>query len=348
MENDLKTIKNALVFIVIFIAVYTTTILSSILIPLALALFIVLLIEPLLHWLKTKNINFTISVIMILLIGAYLINVFGSIIYNTAQSIVEQQDRLGMQLSAKLKPLMSWLSENTALLTNLNEGKQSLGDLISKDWIITTSGTVAGLLGNLGQLIFMTALYFFAFLGGILNYQNFIKYVSKNKDDGRMLRTFNSVKASINMYMKVKFLVSLATGFCFSLMCWIFNVDFPFFWGFLAFSFNFIPTVGSFIATVPPVLLGIIQIDSGFALLAFISLLIITQIIFGNIIEPRLLGHSFAINTVFVILSLVFWGYVWGIVGMILSTPILVFIKAILDQFPEYQIVSRLMGVTKD
>lgn len=349
MEQDLKSIKTFLSIIVIFLVTYSISLLSAILIPLALALFIVLLIEPVLHWLVSKKINFTFSVIIILVISIYTINGVGSIIYSTGQSIVDQQDKLYSQLVARMSPVLVWVKETTYIelpFSSKETAVEELWQLVSKDWLLTISGTFAGAISNLGQLVFMTALYFFALLGGIMNYRQFINYVSKDSKDNKILSTFESVKTSINTYMKVKFLVSLSTGLLFWLICKLFNVDFALFWGFLAFSFNFIPTVGSIIATAPTVLLGIIQIESGPMIGFFIALLVLTQIVFGNIVEPNLLGKSFAINTVFVILSLVIWGYLWGIVGMVLSTPILVLTKAILEQIPDYQIVSRLMGVS--
>lgn len=350
MTKDLKSVKNLLTIIVAFLIVYSISILSSILIPLALALFFVLLVEPVLEWLVSKKVNFTLSVILLLIVTIYTLNGVGSIIYTTGQSIVDQQDKLYQQLVARISPILQWVKETINIelpFTSSETAVQELWQLVSKDWLLTASGTFAGVISNLGQLVFMTALYFFALLGGIMNYRNFLNYVSSDSDDNKMLKTFESVKSSINTYIKVKFLMSLSTGTTFWLLCLIFDVDFALFWGFLAFSFNFIPTVGSFIATLPAVLLGIIQIESGPIVILFILLLIATQIVFGNILEPNLVGKSFAINTVFVILSLVFWGYLWGVVGMILSTPILVLTKAILDQFPDYQIISRLMGVSE-
>jgi predicted PurR-regulated permease PerM len=351
MNADVKSIKNSLTIIVCFLIIYSIAILKSILIPLALALFFVLLIEPVLHWLMSKKMSFALSVILVLIVSIYLINGVGSIIYGTGQSIVEQQDKLYQQLVAKINPMLAWIKETIKLelpLVGSDTPVDDLWQLISKEWLLTASGSFAGALSNIGQLVFMTSLYFFALLGGIMNYQSFLNYVSAGDESERLLKTFESVKTSITTYVKVKFLVSLGTGSLFSIICLIFDVDFALFWGFLAFSFNFIPTVGSFIATLPAVLLGIIQIESAPMVVLFVLCLVAVQIVFGNILEPKLVGRSFAINTVFVILSLVFWGYLWGIVGMVLSTPILVLVKAILDQFPEYQVISRLMGVSEE
>jgi predicted PurR-regulated permease PerM len=161
------------------------------------------------------------------------------------------------------------------------------------------------------------------------------------------LEGFEQVKGSIVTYIKVKFLMSLCTGIGYGLICWMFGIDFPLFWGYIAFVLNFIPTVGSIIATVPPFLLGLIQLGSFGSILGLMALLLIVQFTFGNIIEPRLMGVSLALNTVVVILGLVFWGYLWGVIGMVLSVPMLVLVKVILAQFDDAKIVVRLMGTSK-
>jgi predicted PurR-regulated permease PerM len=104
--------------------------------------------------------------------------------------------------------------------------------------------------------------------------------------------------------------------------------------------------VGSILATIPPLLLGLIQLGSPAAIFGLFGLLLVVQFSFGNIIEPRLMGSSLSLNTVVVILGLVFWGYLWGIAGMVLSVPLLVLVKVILAQFEEASIVVRLMGTS--
>jgi AI-2 transport protein TqsA len=174
----------------------------------------------------------------------------------------------------------------------------------------------------------------------------YINYLEGDDDIGkqRLLKAFVEVKDAVASYMKVKFFTSLCTGLCFSLICWAFGLDFVVFWGFFAFLLNFIPTVGSIIATIPPILLGLIQIDSGANYLFFILLLVLTQFTWGNIIEPLMMGSSLALNTVTVILGLVIWGYIWGIAGMLLSVPLIVLARVILAQIPDADLIVKLMG----
>ncbi|MCA9481387.1 MAG: AI-2E family transporter, partial [Nitrospira sp.] len=113
----------------------------------------------------------------------------------------------------------------------------------------------------------------------------------------------------------------------------ILGIDFPVIWGLLAFLLNYIPNLGSIIAAVPPVLLGYIQFGLGRAVLVAIGFIIV-NVVFGNAVEPRLMGRKLGLSTLVVFLSLIFWGWVWGPVGMLLSVPMTMVVKIALGSSP--------------
>ncbi len=126
------------------------------------------------------------------------------------------------------------------------------------------------------------------------------------------------------------------------------KVDFPMTWAVFTFLLNFIPTVGSVIATVPPVLVALVQFYPGFwpAAIVLILLLAIQQTM-GSFIEPKLMGNSLNLSPVVILLSLVFWGWLWGIVGALLSVPIAAAIKIVCENIDALKPVSVLMGAGK-
>ncbi|UCE63456.1 MAG: AI-2E family transporter, partial [Nitrospirota bacterium] len=136
-----------------------------------------------------------------------------------------------------------------------------------------------------------------------------------------------------------------------TLWVWLLGIDFPLIWGLLAFLLNYIPNLGSIIAAIPAVLLGYIQFDPGRALLVALGYVII-NIVFGNFVEPRLMGRKLGLSTLVVFLSLVFWGWLWGPVGMLLSVPMTMIVKISLESNPSTQWVGILMdserGVSKN
>lgn len=347
MENDLRAVKNLLWFFFAVLMAYLLSVLAGLLIPLALALFLAILLQPILAWFERKNVGFGISLSVISITTLSGLALFGILVYQTGKSLMEEKEKLLSQINDKLGTLLERINLLPGVSVESADIVDNLRQLLSSDLLVESSGTFAGMLGSFTGSFLMTALYLVAFLGGILKYEQYIHYLQGDeKESQKMLEGFEQVKASIVTYIKVKFLMSLCTGIGYGLICWIFGIDFALFWGYLAFVLNFIPTIGSIIATIPPMLLGLIQLGSTGAILGLLALLLVVQFTFGNILEPRLMGSSLALNTVVVILGLVFWGYLWGVIGMVLSVPMLVLVKVILAQFDDAKIAVRLMGTS--
>lgn len=169
------------------------------------------------------------------------------------------------------------------------------------------------------------------------------KFSTVLRSRGPDLSRFEESAADIQKYLGIKTAVSLATGLLAYLACKIFGVAFPVLWGLVAFTFNYIPAIGSILAAVPPMLLTLIE--SGFwpAAGVFFCYLVI-NISLGNFVEPMLLGNRFGISTIVVIFSVLFWGYVWGPVGMFLAVPLTMMVKVMLDNSTDLQWISVLMG----
>ncbi len=345
-ENHLRTIKNSLIFLSGIVIAILLNELANLLIPLALALFFAILLQPVLAWFEKKSWPYSLSLVVIYLSSISSVALIGLMIYQTGVSLVKQKDKLFSQINEKLNGTLEWFEQVTGVVIESSEMTGKLSQMMSTDWIIKSSGTVAGFLGDFTGLFVMTSLYLIVLLGSIMKYEQYIKYLEQGDDDGakNLLKGFEQVKSSIVTYIKVKFLMSFFTGIGFGLVCWFFGIDFALFWGFLAFVLNFIPTVGSILATIPPILLGLIQLGSLGPLLLLALCLVIIQFVFGNFFEPKLLGSSLSLNTVVVIMGLVFWGYLWGVTGMILSVPLLVLLKVVLAQIPDADFIVRLMG----
>jgi AI-2 transport protein TqsA len=157
------------------------------------------------------------------------------------------------------------------------------------------------------------------------------------------LSRFAKITHEVQQYLGIKTVVSLVTGVLVGSWTWILGLDFPLFWGLLAFLFNYIPSVGSILASIPPVLLGLIQYGLGTSLLVGLGYLVV-NVTLGNLIEPNLMGRRLGLSTLVVILSLVFWGWVWGPVGMLLSLPMTMIVKIMLENTPDMHWIAILLG----
>ena len=137
---------------------------------------------------------------------------------------------------------------------------------------------------------------------------------------------FKTITANVNRYMGFKALISLATGVSIWILLALIGVDFAGTWGLLAFFLNFIPAIGSIIAAVPAVLWALVQLGLSSALLTSLAYLVV-NIIIGNFLDPRIIGRKLGLSPLVVIISLIFWGWVLGPIGMLLSVPLTMIAK---------------------
>ena len=158
------------------------------------------------------------------------------------------------------------------------------------------------------------------------------------------IKTFAKIEKDIIKFVKVKFVVSFLTGVGFFLACLAFDVSFPIFWGLLAFLINFIQFIGSIISVVLLSIFALVELDPSGTLVFFILVITGVQALFGGIVEPVMMGRTFSVNVVTVLVMLMLWGFIWGIPGLIMSIPITVFLRIVFDQFPQTKLISELMA----
>ncbi len=160
---------------------------------------------------------------------------------------------------------------------------------------------------------------------------------------GPDLNRFRSISQDIQKYLGIKTAASAATGILATLTCVLFKIDFPLLWGLVAFLFNYVPAIGSILAGIPPVVLALI-LHGFWPALGVMACYLIINVSIGNFLEPMLLGERFGISTVIVILSVLFWGFIWGPVGMLLAVPLTMLVKVMLDNSSDLRWISALMG----
>jgi predicted PurR-regulated permease PerM len=162
-------------------------------------------------------------------------------------------------------------------------------------------------------------------------------------DSEKTLNDLNDFSSTLNRYFVIKVIVSFFTGIIVMIMLSLFGIDYPILWGVLAFLLNFIPNIGSFIAAVPAILMALIQF--GFLTAGWVTIvyLVINSLV-GNVIEPRMLGRSLGLSSFIVFVSLVFWGWLLGPVGMFLSVPLTITLKIALESSERTEHIAVLLG----
>lgn len=170
------------------------------------------------------------------------------------------------------------------------------------------------------------------------------KITEKGVNYGKTVDILKDISQDLNTYFKIKAVASLATGLISYVVLLILGVDFAAFWALLIFLLNFIPTIGSVVATAFPVLIALVQFGGGYQFFVVGGILIFVQIIIGSILEPRYQGNTLNISPLFIILSLAFWGTLWGILGALLCIPILAITNIVLSKFESTQWISLLIS----
>ena len=150
----------------------------------------------------------------------------------------------------------------------------------------------------------------------------------------------------IQRFLGIKTVVSLATGFLAGFLCWAAGLDFFILWGILAWALNYIPVMGSIVAGIPPTILTLVLMGWPSALAVGVGYVAINTFL-GNFIEPMMMGRRFGISTLVVIISVMFWGWVWGPVGMFLAVPIMMMLKVILENSYEFRWIAVAISKEK-
>ncbi|MFK2821985.1 AI-2E family transporter [Arcobacter sp. YIC-80] len=314
----------------IFLIIYALTTLNNILTPLAIAILIWFLINALANTIKkipyfNSNIGDKLAIPLSLIIIFYFMFETGSFI---ASNIVELSDTIS-QLDSKFISILEKLSSFVGFDVSQKFEKLfeqfSLASIINK--VISAFGSVVS---NILQ-IFLYVLFLLIdqrFFNAKIN-ALFKNYDTRNKAK----EVLESISKTIRMYISITTIISLSTGILTYIICELFSLEGSVLWGFLAFILNFIPTIGSIIAVVIPILFALVQFTDLTSVLFLLICLASIQFLIGNIIYPRLMGNKLNISQFVVILSLVMWGAMWGTVGMFLSVPLMVILLIILSQF---------------
>jgi len=309
---------------------------KAIIVPFLLAAFIAIVSAPALFWLKKKRLPTWLA----LLVVVFVILSFGLAIAGLVGSSVND-------FSSKLPFHEEKLKQQTAVILGFF-GKIGI-DVLSIDLTeIFNPGAamklVASTLNELGKVLTNGFLIMLTVIFMLLEASSFPEKLGAILPDPEAsMERLKKFTNNVNRYMAIKTGVSLATGFLVTIFLIIMGVDYPLLWGLLTFVLNYIPNIGSIIAAVPAVLLAIIQLGPGKAIIVALGYVMI-NLVMGSVIEPRFMGRGLGLSTLVVFLSLLFWGWILGPVGMLLSVPLTITVKIALDSSEDTRWIAILLG----
>ena len=241
-----------------------------------------------------------------------------------SESLAAQLERWGV---ADAREKIQMAVENN--LSNLQEIR------FEKIWDVST-GVLSQVVGFFGASVVVVILTIFM-LSEARMFGRRLEAISQAR--GPNIARMLSATRDIQRYLAIKTAISLATGLLAGLLCWAAGLDFYVLWGILAFALNYIPVIGSLVAGVPPVVLALLIAGVPNALLVAGGYLLINNLL-GNFLEPLLVGRRFGISTLVVVISVLFWGWVWGPLGMLLAVPLTMMLKVVLDGSEEFRWIA--------
>lgn len=335
-----KVSTGSLVIIVIFICGLVLRLAKPVLFPFFLAIFLSFVLYPVLDFLTRLKIPKAISIVFILIVAFFVIYLLGVLFYSSGKSFASEfQENYSQKISSILASLqekfkLSGLEKNPLDWV----GQLDIGRIGS--FLLSSLGTFLSFISNL----FLIFIFLVFILSGRGKTKAKIKNSFSNKRGSKIIDVIQNIDSQIQKYLAIKTVVSFFTGVMTTLVLMIFGVDFAIAFGFLTFLLNYIPNIGSIIATALPLTIAVFQFENLWPAFWILVILSVIQMTMGNFVEPRLMGKGLGLSPLVVLFSLFFWGWLWGLPGMILAVPIVAIIKIVCNNIPSLQFVAALMS----
>lgn len=308
---------------------------QAILIPFMFAFFLALLASGPIYWLKRKKVP---SWIAVLIVTFFIIALFVFVATLLVNSVNQFSERLP-HYSQNLNQLNSDLA---AYFKKYNfDSTQIFGSINLNDYMTIFTKTLKGTVQAVSSFVVIIIMMIFMTLEAA-SFRSKVKVALKDKVD--MLR-FDGIAMDVQKYLVIKTFMSFVTGVLVGLWTWIIGLDFPLLWAMVAFILNYIPFIGSIVAAIPAIIFASLQLDLASAITLTIGYLVI-NIGLSNFVEPFLMGKRLGLSVLIVFLSLMFWGWVWGPAGALMSVPLTMIVKILFEHSSELHWVGVMMGNT--
>lgn len=311
------------------------------LVPFLIAAFLALItVRPML-WMQKNRVPAILAALIIVVVIMLILTVVGTIVGRSIADFTAALPGYQERLDDIVQGALNFAKRNL----NADESIQDIGDMINPGFAMSL---VATLLNGLKDVLTNTFLIIFTMIFILLEASSVGTKVEAAFGLGAVsMERPRAFLDNLGRYLGIKTLVSFATGFLVWLLTWTIELDFPLLWAMLAFLLNYVPAIGSIIAAVPAILLALVQLGPGEAVATMTGFVAI-NILFGNFIEPRLLGYGVGISPLVVFVGLLFWGWVFGPVGMLLSVPLTMTLKLALENDDSTRWVAIFLGSERD
>jgi predicted PurR-regulated permease PerM len=331
-EERSPLVKIAAIIIIFAGVIYA----KSLITPFLLALFISIICEQPVSWLEKRKIPRGLALVIVILGMIILFSGFAVLIGGTISSFSGNLSKYESTLTSLSDSFVKFLNDK-----GLNIHQDQLFSFIQPAKILEFTATALNTLVNMMGNTFLILLIVLFTLMEFGSFSVKAKAILIGTDES--VSYISTILQNIRHYLGIKTLICLLTGVFVFIALLIIGVDYPLLWALIAALMNYIPNIGSIIAALPAVLFALVQLGFGGALWTLGSFMIVNNVV-GNFIEPRIMGKGLGLSTLVVFLSLLFWGFILGPVGMFLSVPFTMTIKIILEHNENTKWLSILLG----
>lgn len=347
MEDD-STFIRGIFFTLLFLAVLAVgavlKVMAEVTLPIAIAVLLALVFHPIVETLHSKFKVPPIIGISIIFLFVFVIMFFlGGLLYSSAKTILslypKYEERL-LTIYLGIADIFNFsYDEELSLISNI-WGQLGIRSSIQK-FAFSLSNTLLGFIKNLT----VVALFVIFLITEMGLFKVKAMAALDGKRPGRISAIIKDIVSQVTRYISIKFFISLLTGMCVYVGTMLISLDFPIIWGFIAFVLNFIPNFGSIISGVVTTLFALIQFWPRPIPVILVALLILaTNMILGNFIEPKIQGRNLGISPFIILVSLSVWGWLWGFLGMIVALPMMVILKIICENISYLYPISVMIG----
>lgn len=343
MEKN-KLLNMALSIILIALVVYILKTLKTIFIPLTFALFLSLLFAPLVRFFEKKHIPKFLIIIILVFIIFITFNVLGTIVYTSLSSFSKNFPKYEEKITVAAQNLIYKLEIPKESLRDYIQNKINWFDIADK---LSLSKVITKTMGSF-LTFFINLLLTIIFMIFIVQERSIIfgriYKVITEKHKRRSIELLERMERQVGKYIVSKTIISLMTGLIGMFFVQIYGIDFVVISGLLLFILNYIPSLGSFIASAFPVIISLVEYGLGWQTFAISISLGALQITMGNIVEPKVMGSGLNLSPLVILISLIFWFWIWGPVGMILAIPMTSAINIMIREVSFLKVLSAIIS----
>jgi len=321
--------------------------LKAVLMPFVIAILFSIIFKPLILGLREKRVPMAVALFGVLILFSSFLFLLGWVLFSSTESFVSElpkyETKMAVIVSDVETTLLGWADRFNIQATDFQWSDA-----------IQLSSVTAAVTSGLGSFIsfvtttFLVLLFMLFILASSGDLASKVRGAFPEQYADWMASVLKTVDSQVRQYLVTKTLISLGTGTLTWFVLRMLGVDFPLLFGFIAFILNYIPNIGSTIAVLFPFALSLLQFESLGVPLGVILGLGGTQMMMGNVVEPRIMGYSLNLSPLLILVSLIFWGWLWGMWGMVLAVPMMAAIKIVLENLEPMRPFAKLMSGSSD